>query len=63
MESPEETRNSIEEALHNMSINGEHFDMLMKNQSKMFYKRYTSLVEEGFSECQAFEIVKHRGLT
>lgn len=59
---PEETRKDLENELKNFSANQEHYEMMMNNLSKMMFMRYKALIEVGFSEQQAFEIIKHRGL-
>jgi hypothetical protein len=63
MQTPNEMRQELESALSNIDINQEHMKMLTDKQSKMFYERYKSLIDSGFSKEQAFELVKDRGLS
>jgi len=62
MLTPEETRRQLEESMMNMRANEEHFEMAANNIARLFYQRYMALQEAGFTEQQAFEIVKTRGL-
>jgi hypothetical protein len=59
---PAETRRNMEAAFKNMEVNEEHFEMGARKIAEMYYCRYKALKDAGFSEDQAFDIVKARGL-
>ena len=61
METPNEVRKKLEEALQMSRANSEHFDMMVKEQVKWFWRTYSLLKEQGFSETQALEIICRRG--
>ncbi len=63
MTSNDDQRKEMENTLNNFKANEEHYEMMLKNFDKMFYMRYKSLIEAGFTENQAFELVKARGLS
>lgn len=55
-------RKEIEHAMQLFETNRDHFDMSQKQMAIMYFVRYTMLCEAGFTEEQALEIVKARGL-
>lgn len=61
MPDPMETRKEIEAAMKNYAANKELFEMSVAQHSEMLYTSYRALMEAGFTEAQALEIVKARG--
>jgi len=59
----DEQRKNMEEQIKNFQTNEEHYEMLMSNMSKILFIRYKTLIASGFSDEQAFEIVKSRGMS
>ena len=57
-----EQRQEMENVLLSYDANKEHFEMMLMNMAELFFKRFTTLQKAGFTEQQAFEIVKARGL-
>jgi hypothetical protein len=60
--SAQDERKGMEEALTRLKINAETYENCMKQTSQFYFLRYRQLVEVGFTEQQAFEIVKYRGM-
>jgi len=58
----QQCRKDCENALKNIIASKEVMESGQKEISHMLYQRYISLIESGFTDTQAFEIVKSRGL-
>lgn len=55
-------RIEIEKSVKEMRMNFEAFSMLMDEYSKILYNRFESLMNVGFTDEQALDIIKARGL-
>ena len=63
MTTPHEDRIKLEEALRNAKVNEELFPEICKIVSGQYYIFYKKLMDSGFTEHQALEIIKARGTT
>lgn len=61
-ESPDVVRKRIERQMQDFQANREHFEMALRQMAEAYRARFLSLVRAGFTEEQALEIVKARGL-
>lgn len=52
----------MEQSIQMYRACGEKYEMLMSETSKLLKARFDSLVSAGFSEPQALEIIKVRGI-
>jgi len=55
-------RKEIEHAMQLFETNRDHFDMSQRQVAIMYFVRYSMFVEAGFTEEQAMDIIKIRGL-
>ena len=60
--SPGQSRKQIEEAIKNYEVNSETIEMGLGKQAEITFTYFKKLVEAGFSETQAMEIIKARGV-
>ena len=58
----DERKKEMEECLKHIQITKEVTEMSMKEMAMMMFNYYKALHESGFTEEQAFEIIKFRGL-
>jgi len=58
MNQREELAKFLKESRGNIEIT----EMALKQYSELFFYKYQTLITVGFTEEQAFELVKHRGL-
>ena len=59
---PDDVRREIESALKISRANEELVEMAHTDLAKLYWFRYKALCEVGFSEAQALDILKARGL-
>lgn len=57
------TREELEEIVKNMQANEEVFEMMLRATSLQFFQRYSTLIEAGFNENAALQIVVARGIS
>lgn len=59
---PIPTREELEQFIRYNETHGEVMEMAIKQFSSMLRVRYVSLRESGFTEAQAMDIIKSRGV-
>lgn len=55
-------REEMEKALNGMEYNKDLFQKIQKRMAEQYWTRYKALVDAGFEEYQAFEIILKRGM-
>ena len=55
-------RRELEESIRDYKMNQEHFEMAIKNMAEQMFFAYKEYIKAGFSEQQAFDLVKTRGI-
>lgn len=63
MDNNNDIRKEVEKGLQAYTANKEHFEMAMKNLAEQMFVLYRAYIEKGFTEQQAFELIKARGLS
>ena len=58
----DQSRAEIEHAVGSLRRNQELLEMGIKPIAQMYFTRYKALLEAGFTEEQAFQLVLHRGM-
>jgi hypothetical protein len=56
-------RKDLEESIKDLRGNSDLFDMMHTETSQSLFTRYQALIKAGFTENQALEIIKARGLS
>lgn len=55
-------RVTLEQMLRNFEANREHFEMTTRHFATLYWLRFQALVAAGFTEAQALDVLKARGI-
>lgn len=62
MDEDNKIRKQLENSIKEYRANEEHFEMIIRASAEMLFMRFGYLVKAGFTETQALDIIKARGL-